>query len=72
MTRETREEVFHLLYAVIPAEPISWSEIVSFLKGRVRVDNWLDVRGVLQLMLDDDLIRRTTDLHKELYYKVGS
>ncbi len=51
-------------------KPVDWSEIISFVKDDLGmdIDNWLDVRGSIQLMKDNTVIKRDPELHNEIYY----
>ena len=53
-------------------KPVDWSEIISFVKDDLGmdIDNWLDVRGSIQLMKDNDVIKRDPDVRKEIYHLV--
>ena len=53
-------------------KPVDWSEIISFVKDDLGmdIDNWLDVRGSIQLMKNNDITKRDPDVRKEIYHLV--
>lgn len=44
-----------------------WRSIVEEIRKNFDVKNWLHVRSVLQLLRDSGTVKRTEDLHKEVY-----
>lgn len=46
---------------------VRWSEIVEAVKAQHKVKNWLDVRGWLQALRDENRITRTDNVHEERY-----
>jgi len=45
-----------------------WSDIVdSVTQAKIPVKNWMTVRGVLQWMINEKMIVRIKDVHKEQY-----
>ncbi len=48
---------------------VQWKEIVEAVNSDTsfEVDNWMKVRGVLQLLIDDGVCTRTDDLRVEEY-----
>ena len=45
-----------------------WSDIVQSVNdAKISIKNWMVVRGILQWMLDEKMIVRVDDVHKEQY-----
>ena len=45
-----------------------WSDIVESVKSaKIPIKNWLVVRGVLQWMINEQIVVRINDIHKEQY-----
>jgi hypothetical protein len=45
-----------------------WSDIVQSINdAKITIKNWMTVRGVLQWMLDEKIIVRVNNVHKEQY-----
>lgn len=64
----TNEVIFEKLNEMLERdEKLVWTEVVDNLgfKG-----NWMKVRGVLQFMIDEKMLKRTHDLHTEVYLKI--
>lgn len=62
------------IYEVLQNLCIS-GKTVSFLQMKdaindsgMKITNWLKVRGVLQYMINNNMVTRTTDLHVEEYF----
>lgn len=62
------------IYEVLKNLCIS-GKTVSFLQMKdaindsgMKITNWLKVRGVLQYMINKNMVTRTTDLHVEEYF----
>lgn len=59
-----------ILRAVLaaPGNVATWQEISAEVVNRCgTIDNWLPVRGALQMLLDADKIQRRNNLHSEEY-----
>ena len=45
-----------------------WSDIVESVKSaKIPIKNWLVVRGVLQWMINEQMVVRINNIHKEQY-----
>ena len=48
-----------------------WADIVQSVEdAKIPVKNWMHVRGVLQWMINEKIIVRVKDVHKEQYVVV--
>lgn len=56
-----------------PGTIVSWDDILEGVRGAgCVVRNWLRIRDVLQMYMDDGLIRRTKNIHVEEYEVVAN
>lgn len=63
-----QDEVFIALGLVLKNGKALWSDMMNAVKAaKIKVVNWLDVRGVLQFMINEKLIVRTKNVSKEEY-----
>ncbi len=72
MNRQQRvEKIYEVLERTIHSffEPTEWSTIASAVSKELVVKNWLEVRGVLQFMIDAGMVERTQNVHVEAYVK---
>jgi hypothetical protein len=68
MTDAEHDKVYETLVDVITPEGVHWKDIVAAVNASgVRVKNWLEVRGIIQWMKDNAVIKRTDDIHVEVY-----
>jgi len=64
----TNQKILDGLTKILEEEnKIEWKFVVENLGFS---GNWLKVRGVIQFMLDETIIKRTQDLKTETYLKV--
>jgi len=71
LSRADVDRVYEVLDEVITRRGTGWKEIVRAVKASgVKVGNWLDVRGVLQWMMNEGEIERTPDIRTETYVKI--
>ena len=65
------ENIGYLIYERDKSgEKTSWKCIVDYVKScGWEVDNWLHVRGSLQILIDNKLVKRTNNVHKEEYIR---
>jgi Fe2+ or Zn2+ uptake regulation protein len=70
MKTTDQHKVLHILQETITTEPVAWQVIVEAVKKQITIKNWLDVRGVLQYMLDQKMIARVNSVTFEEYYKL--
>lgn len=70
--RATNENIFSVLDKTIKSgQETSWQEIVASISNEMSIGNWLKVRGVLQWMINEQMIKRTDSIHVEHYVRVG-
>lgn len=70
MKAADQHKVLHILQETITTEPVAWQAIIEAVSKDMKVKNWLDVRGVLQYMLDQKMIARVQSVMVEEYYKL--
>ena len=74
MNAANQHKVLAILQAIIVdetgTEATSWQEIVKVVGAEIKVKNWLDVRGIIQYMLNNKMIARVNNVHVEAYYKL--
>lgn len=68
--RATRQNILTVLESTITTEGTEWSAIVAAVRGKMAIKDWLTVRGVVQWMLDNGRIKRTDDVHREVYVRL--
>lgn len=59
-----------ILTAAITAEPTDWADIMKAFEGRVEIKNWLNVRDVLQWMINQSQIKRIPRADVEQYQTI--
>ncbi len=59
------------LYASITPEGTPWSSIVEYVGKQHAVKNWMYVRGELQGLINAKLVKRTSDIHSEVYVRTN-
>ncbi len=49
---------------------ISWKDIVDYVTNNLeqKIDNWMFVRGAIQILLNENKLVRDKDVHKEVYH----
>ena len=64
----TNEEIFEGLLEILEKyDLINWTVVVSELGFE---GNWMNVRGILQYMINEKIIVRTKNVSEEIYLKV--
>ena len=46
---------------------LPWQQIVTNVKKEFEVTNWIHVRRVLQALINQGFVKRTDDVHNEVY-----
>ncbi|CAM2163448.1 hypothetical protein WL94_23250 [Burkholderia cepacia] len=59
-----------ILDATIGESPVKWAAIRDAVREQMTIENWLDVRGVLQWAINDGRFVRVRDVHVEAYQRV--
>lgn len=70
MNQTQRNKVAAILSATITTNPTPWATICDAVGAKVKVQSWLDVRGVLQGLVKMGSVKRTSNVHKEEYVAV--
>lgn len=65
------DDVAKILLSLIREGRGSWDSIVRTVKAKYRVEDWRDVRSVLQLLLNADDVVRCPSVHVEIYVPTG-
>lgn len=69
--RVTTDNIFTVLSKLADekkGKKISWGQMKeSINQAGMKVANWMTVRGVLQFMLNEGILKRTEDVHVEEY-----
>ena len=66
MTRN--EKIFNAIKKAVSNGVCEWGDIMqSVNEEKITIKNWMVVRGILQWMLDEKMIVRVADVHKEQY-----
>jgi hypothetical protein len=65
-----QHQVLAILTKTITAEPTPWKKIVEAVSAEMTIKNWLDVRGVLQYMINNNMVKRVASVHVEDYTTV--
>ena len=47
-----------------------WSDIVEAISSQMDINNWMEVRGVLQFQIDEGEIAKTSNIFEEEYIKL--
>jgi hypothetical protein len=67
----TNENIFNVLSKLVEESKgkfLTWSQFVAAInKSGMQITNWLKVRGVLQFMINENMIERRQDIHVEEY-----
>lgn len=72
LTRPQQEQTLGVLLDTIKTEPTSWADIMAAVTAAdIPVKNWLDVRRVLQFVMNKGWVVRLPDTSRELYVRVG-
>jgi len=62
------EKIYTAIQTALLNGSCEWSDIVKSVEdAKIPVKNWMVVRGVLQWMLNEKIIVRIKDVHKEQY-----
>ena len=66
MTRN--EKIYNAIQTALRNGTCTWSDIVKSVEdAKIPVKNWMDVRGVMQWMINEKIIVRIKDIHTEQY-----
>ena len=66
MTRN--EKIFKAIQNALANGSCDWGDIVqSVNNSKITIKNWMVVRGVLQWMIDEQMIVRLNNVYKEEY-----
>jgi hypothetical protein len=72
MKAADQHRVLEILDKVIPVEGnIEWKSIVKSVSAEMKITNWMDVRGILQYMISNKIIKRHPDVTIEAYTKLA-
>jgi hypothetical protein len=64
------ERILHILNSVIVVgKETCWTTIVEEVKKKETIKNWLHVRGVLQWMINQGIVKRTNSIEVEHYVR---
>ena len=65
----TTDNIYTVLKSnLVPGKVISWTDMMVIVQAHgMKVKNWMQVRGVLQFMLNEQMLSRTDNLYKEEY-----
>lgn len=69
MSPTNQHKVLAILTETITDRPTDWSDIMTAVSARMKIRNWLAVRGVLQYMINQGSVRRTGSVHVETYVR---
>lgn len=62
------EKIFNAIQNAFKNNLCEWDDIIqSVEQAKIPVKNWMDVRGVLQWMINTKMIVRIKNVHKEQY-----
>ena len=74
LTREDQDTIAELIKTEMRAngDKIEWSQISDLIKAKFDkpIKNWLDVRGALQILINERLVKRTNNVHEEIYIMI--
>jgi hypothetical protein len=67
--KATPENIYEVLTRVcISGKTVSFLQMMNAVNDSgMKIKNWLKVRGVLQYMINNNMLSRTSDLHVEEY-----
>jgi len=72
MSQKEMQAVLDVIEKTVGRRGAEWKQIVKAVKAEgIEVKNWLDVRGVLQWMINEEMIVREPDIRKERYVKAS-
>jgi hypothetical protein len=68
--KATPDNIYEVLNNVcISGKTVSFLQMMDAINASgMKIKNWLKVRGVLQYMINNNMISRTSDLHVEEYF----
>jgi hypothetical protein len=62
------EKILKAIQTALSNGSCEWSDIVKSVNdAKITIKNWMTVRGVLQWMIDNNMITRVNNVHKEQY-----
>ena len=71
MSLSREEIIYEAIDATVQDNGAKWEEIVeAIISTGLEIKNWMEVRGVLQYLLDEGEIARTDSVFKEIYYRI--
>lgn len=70
MAAKNEDTLEQTVYTAISVEGIEWSGIVSAVKAKHTIKNWMTVRRVIQKLINSGKIRRTDSVHIEKYVRI--
>jgi len=62
-----KTKIKNILLEIITTNGIEWKDIVAAVEKRIKVNNWLIVRSVIQELKNDNIIIRDDNVMKEIY-----
>ena len=66
MTRN--EKIYNAIQTALRNGTCTWSDIMQAVTdAKISVKNWMDVRGVLQFMINEKIVVRIKNVNKEQY-----
>lgn len=69
--RVTSNNIFTVLSKLAEdnkGKKVAWSQMVQAVnQSGMKIQNWLTVRNVLQFMINEGMVKRTSDVHVEEY-----
>ena len=69
MNVKQQHQCLAILDATIGESPVKWALIREAVSQQMTIENWLDVRGVLQWGINDGRFKRIPDVHVEAYQR---
>lgn len=69
MAKATMDGVKNIILDMVEdgRKEMTWAEIVAAVSAKCTVSNWMMVRSVLQIVINAGIIKRTSDVHAEVY-----
>lgn len=60
-------QITTLILQMVTSGHGEWTQIAEEVKKEFAVKNWLHIRSILQHLRDHNIVKRTEDLHTEIY-----
>lgn len=68
LENEPQEKIYNAIADLANnQETVLWSEIMEAVGSKIKVKNWMEVRGILKFAVDEKELVRTNDLSIEQY-----